>query len=83
MRSMQYIQKGGASMKEFWITVYKISEPKVKKLLDPHKTRTIHCTILPEKTLIFGTATDKEIDAIIDDIIKLGKDYGVTRRDMS
>lgn len=67
-------------MKEFWITVYNVSESKVKKLVADHKTRTIHSTILPKKSLIFGNATDEEIDAIVDDIVKLGYDYGVTRR---
>lgn len=69
-------------MKEFWITVYKLEEKKARQLWLDHKTRTIHCTVLPDKTGIYGTATDAEINAIIDDIIKLGKDYGVTRKEV-
>jgi hypothetical protein len=69
-------------MKEFWITVYKLKEHQAKTLWNNHKTRTIHCTVLPDKTGIYGTATDQEINAIVNDIIALGKDYGFTCKDI-
>ena len=74
--------RGGDTMREFWITVYKLEEKQARKLWDDHKTKTIHCTVLLDRTSIYGTATDNEIDSIINDIIKLGKDYGVTRREV-
>lgn len=67
-------------MYEFFITVYELGEENSKVLYNKHKTKTIHCTVLLDKTGFYGTATDEQINNIIDDIIKLGKDYGVTRR---
>lgn len=81
---MLYIKmyRGGDTMKEFWITVYKLDEQQARRLWEKHKTRTIHCTVLPDKTGIYGTATDEEINSIVDDIIILGKDYGVSRKEV-
>lgn len=68
-------------MKEFWITVYGLSDTEAKQLWLEHKTGTIHCTVFPEKTFIYGTADESRIANIVDSIIKLNKDYGIVYKD--
>lgn len=68
-------------MKDFWITVHGLEEESAKKLWLNHRSGSIHCTVFPDKAFIYGIADDKKIDAIIDDIANLGKDYGVVRRE--
>ncbi len=65
---------------DFWIRVQDISDDEAKKLWLRHRNNTIHCTVFPDKTFIYGVATDKAICAIVDDINGLHKDYGLTRQ---
>ena len=70
-------------MKDFWITIYHLDEDAAKKLWLNHKTGSIHCTVFPEKTFIYGQADQTRIQSIIDEIITLGKDYGIVSKDIT
>lgn len=67
---------------DFWITVQELSEAQSKELWLQHRSNTIHCTVFPTKAFIYGVASEPKITSIIDDIVKLGKDYGLTRTEM-
>lgn len=67
---------------DFWITVQGLEEEAAKNLWLTHKSGTIHCTVFPDKAFIYGVAGEEKIQSIINDVLKLGKDYGLVRKEV-
>lgn len=70
-------------MLDFWVTIQGLEEDKAKLLYQKHHNGSIHCTVFPEKTFIYGVATQDKINAIVDDIIALNKDYGLVVKEVT
>ena len=71
-----------ATLYDFWITIQDLGDEQAKKLWLTHRRGSIHCTVFPDKAFIYGVTDEEKIQAIIDDIIKLGKDYGLVRKEV-
>lgn len=67
---------------DFWITIQNLDEQEAKNLYQRHYAGSIHCTVFPEKTFIYGVAAEHRINAIVDDIKNLGNDYGLVTEEV-
>ena len=69
-------------MREFWITIEHMDEQEARTLWKKHKGKDINCTVMFDRVFIYGIADEQTIGNIVDDIITLGKDYGLTSKEV-